>query len=107
MAPRLTRKQTRNTDSWSPNLLPRHRELSHKLDVLRAHCERLGRNYDKISKTVGGFFYTGQPASEIIDQVRPMAELGFDHVTFNVFDDYQGTPVERLGTEVVPALAEL
>ena len=81
--------------------------LSHKLDVLRAHCERLGRDYDEISKTVGGFFYTGQPASEIIDQVRPMGELGFDHVIFNVFDDYQGTPVERLGAEVVPALAEM
>ena len=36
-----------------------------------------------------------------------MAVLGFDHVIFNVFDDYLGTPVEALGTDVVPALAEL
>jgi F420-dependent oxidoreductase-like protein len=82
-------------------------ELGRKLDVLRAHCEGVGRDYDEIAKTVGGFFYNGQPTSEIADQARPLAELGFDHVIFNVYDDYQGTPVERLGTEVLPALAEL
>jgi alkanesulfonate monooxygenase len=82
-------------------------ELARKLDVLKHHCDRLGRNYDEISKTVGGFMYTGQPVSEIIDQARPLAALGFDHVMFNVYDDYQGTPIERLGREVVPALAEM
>ncbi|MCZ7533874.1 MAG: LLM class F420-dependent oxidoreductase [Acidimicrobiia bacterium] len=81
--------------------------LRRKLDVLKAHCERMGRDYDEISKTVGGFFYTGQPLSEIVEQVKPLAEVGFDHAIFNVYDDYLGTPVERLATEVLPAIAEL
>lgn len=81
--------------------------LRHKLDVLKAHCEQLGRDYDEISKTVGGFLYTGQSTAEIVDQARPLAELGFDHVIFNVYDDYQGTPVQQLSAEVLPALAEL
>jgi F420-dependent oxidoreductase-like protein len=81
--------------------------LRHKLDVLKAHCERLGRDYDEISKTVGGFFYTGQPVAQILDWARPLAQLGFDHVIFNVTDDYQGAPVKQLGTEAIPALAEL
>ena len=29
-------------------------ELEHKLDVLRGHCEALGRDYDEIEKTVIG-----------------------------------------------------
>lgn len=82
-------------------------QLRHKLDVLKAHCERLGRDYDDISKTVGGFLYTGQPTAEIIEQARPLAALGFDHAIFNVYDDYEGTPIERLGAEVMPALADL
>ncbi|MEZ5175105.1 MAG: LLM class F420-dependent oxidoreductase [Acidimicrobiia bacterium] len=81
--------------------------VRHKLDVLKAHCDRLGRDYDEISKTAGGFFYTGQPVAEIVDQVRPLVKIGFDHIIFNVYDDYQGTPVERLGSAVLPALAEL
>jgi alkanesulfonate monooxygenase len=82
-------------------------ELQHKLDVLKAHGDRLGRDYDEISKTVGGLIYTGQPANEMIDQIRPLAEMGFDHAIFNVFDDYQGTPIETLGAEVLPVIAEL
>jgi F420-dependent oxidoreductase-like protein len=81
--------------------------LRHKLDVLKAHCDRIGRDYDEISKTIGGFFYTGQSVTEIVDRARPLAELGFDHVIFNVADDHRGTPVARLGSEVLPVLAEL
>jgi F420-dependent oxidoreductase-like protein len=82
-------------------------ELRHKLDVLKGHCERLGRDYDEISKTVAGFMYTGQPTSEIVDQARPLAAMGFDHVIFNVINDHEVTPIEQLGAEAVPALAEL
>lgn len=56
------------------------------------------------SKTVARIFYTGQPASEVIDHAKQLANSGSDHVIFNVADE--GTPVERLGTEVLPALAE-
>lgn len=81
--------------------------LRHKLDVLKQHCDNLSRDYDEISKTVMGLTYNGQPAAEVIDQARPLAALGFDHVIFNVVDDSVGTPIERLGAEVLPALAEL
>jgi alkanesulfonate monooxygenase SsuD/methylene tetrahydromethanopterin reductase-like flavin-dependent oxidoreductase (luciferase family) len=81
--------------------------LGLKLDVLKAHCEDVGRDYADISKTIGGFRYTGQPTSEIIKQARPLAEMGFDHVIFNVPGDHEIAPVTRLGVEVAPALAEL
>ncbi|MCP4965749.1 MAG: LLM class F420-dependent oxidoreductase [bacterium] len=82
-------------------------EASHKLDVLKAHCERLGRDYDEISKTASGFMYTGQSTAEIVEQARPFAAQGFDHVIFNVINDYEGTPITQLGAETLPALAEL
>lgn len=82
-------------------------ELTHKLNVLRQHCENLGRDYDEISKTVGGLIYQGQPTSELVEQAAGLANLGFDHVLFNAFNDWQGTPIETLGKEVLPAIAEL
>ena len=82
-------------------------ELRHKLDVLKAHCEQVGRDYEEISKTAAFIIYTGQPAAEIVDQARPLAAMGFDHVMFSVPEDHKGTPIERLGVEIVPALAEL
>lgn len=79
-------------------------QLRRKLDVLKAHCDELGRGHGEISKSIGGLQYTGQPAKDIVPLVRPLADLGFDHVIFN---DHLGTPVAHLGAEVVPALAEL
>ena len=81
--------------------------MRHKLAVLREHCDRLGRDYDEISKTVGGIVYRGQPAREIVERCRHLASLGFDHVIFNVPADHEITPVAALGAEVVPALADL
>lgn len=82
-------------------------ELRHKLDVLKQHCERLGRDYAEISKTVSGFIYTDQSTDDLVEQARPLAAMGFDHVIFNVVNDYEGTPIQHLGEEVLPVLAEL
>ncbi|MDX2344259.1 MAG: LLM class F420-dependent oxidoreductase [Acidimicrobiia bacterium] len=82
-------------------------EAQHKLDVLKEHCERLGRDYDEISKTASGFMYTGQPTAELVEQARPLAAMGFDHAIFNVINDFEGTPIAQLGAEALPALAEL
>ncbi|MDO8751080.1 MAG: TIGR03560 family F420-dependent LLM class oxidoreductase [Dehalococcoidia bacterium] len=39
-------------DWWNLHIRPL-REVQHKMDVLRQHCEAVGRNYDDIKKTVG------------------------------------------------------
>ncbi len=82
-------------------------ELSRKLDVLKCHCENLGRDYDEIEKTVAGFIHSGQPTSEFVRQLEPLATMGFSHAIFNVYDDYTGIPLETMGRELIPALAEL
>jgi F420-dependent oxidoreductase-like protein len=52
-------------------------EAAHKLDVLRGHCEDVGRNYDEIEKTT---IFAIDPSSTKDDVVRAsneMAGLGF------------------------------
>ncbi len=80
---------------------------SDRVDVLKCHCESLGRDYDEIEKTVAGFIHTGQPTSEVVRQLEPIATMGFSHAIFNVYDDDTGIPLETMGRKLIPALAEL
>jgi F420-dependent oxidoreductase-like protein len=85
-------------------------DLARKLDVLRAHCDAQGRVYDEISKTCYYLFDTGpkgERAAEIIDQLGGLAELGFDAVIGGVANVWDVTPLEVIGSEVIPAVAGL
>ena len=81
-------------------------ELAHKLEVLRAHCDEVGRDYEAISKTINHFAPIPD-ASAFARQMRPMADLGVDMVELIPFGPDPVGFVERVGTEVVPRLAEL
>lgn len=63
-------------------IAPTPDELAHKLDVLRQHCERLGRDYSQIRVTMtlnGAQLLEGDVAG-FVDAVRPFAALGVDTV---------------------------
>jgi alkanesulfonate monooxygenase len=85
-------------------------ELAHKLDVLRSHCEAVGRDYDEIEKTVMGPLDPGADGEKIDDlvaQIAKMAELGITHYHGSVPNVAALTPIELLGKHVVPAAAEM
>jgi F420-dependent oxidoreductase-like protein len=91
------------------NLFPSP-DLARKLDILRAHCDAEGRDYDKISKTCYFRFDVGEKgekAAEIVDQLGGLAELGFDAAIGGVADVWQVTPLEVLAAEVIPAVSSL
>jgi F420-dependent oxidoreductase-like protein len=91
------------------NLFPTP-DLAHKLDVLRAHCEAEGRDYDEIEKTVIFRFDVGERgerASATVDQLAGLAELGFDMAIGGVAGVWSLTPLEVMGSEVIPAVAAL
>src|SRR6202044_2628419 len=55
-------------------------DLARKLDVLRAHCEAEGRDYDEIVKTVYYRFDVGERgerAGQVTDELAGLAEMGF------------------------------
>ena len=91
------------------NLFPSP-ELPHKLDVLREHCEREGRNYDEIEKTVLFPFDLGEDGKKIdatIEALRGLAKLGIQEAHGIVPDVWKITPLELIGREIVPAVADL
>ena len=84
--------------------------LRHKLDVLREHCDALGRPFDEIElialDTVN-LSEGGQSADEVIANCRSLAELGFTHLIFNMPNVHELKPLEIIGRAIIPAVADL
>jgi F420-dependent oxidoreductase-like protein len=91
------------------NLFPSP-DLARKLDVLRAHCEAEGRDYDDIQKTcyyVYDVGAKGEKAAQVVDQLGGLAEMGFDAAIGGVANVWDVTPLEIIGSEVIPQVAGL
>ena len=77
-----------------------------KLDVLRQHCQAVGRDYDTIYKTV---YYVLDPArgtQRMIDELGALAALGFDAAIGAVAGVWDVAPLEVIGSEVIPVVAD-
>jgi hypothetical protein len=80
-----------------------------KLDVLKKHCEEVGRDYDEIEKTTLNSAHLstgGQSAAQVIEQCRAQAALGIQHAIFNMANVHEITPLETFAREIIPAVAE-
>jgi F420-dependent oxidoreductase-like protein len=81
-----------------------------KLDVLRAHCDAEGRDYDEIEKTCYFVFDVGEKgekAAEVVDQLGNLAGMGFQAAIGGVANVWSVTPLEVIGSQVIPAVAGL
>lgn len=81
-----------------------------KLDVLRRHCEMIGRSFEEIERTAIGSIDLRKGAmsmSEVIEYCRSVAAAGIQHLIVSMPGDQQITPIELMGNEVIPVLADL
>ncbi len=85
-------------------------ELAHKLDVLRDHCRRLGRNYDEIEKTAQLRFDLGERGENVertIEHLHELADLGIQVAHGALANVSQPGTLELMGERVIPAVAAL
>ncbi|MDQ2722218.1 MAG: LLM class flavin-dependent oxidoreductase, partial [Actinomycetota bacterium] len=85
-------------------------ELSHKLDVLREHCEREGRDYADIEKTVQLRFDVGENGERVddtIEHLRELAGLGIQVAHGGVPNATALRQLEVMAERVIPAVADL
>lgn len=83
-------------------------DLARKLDVLREHCEREGRDYDDIEKTVQTRFHLGQNGEHVdrtIEHLQELAALGFQLAHGTVVDVGSIRPLDLMAERVLPALS--
>lgn len=84
--------------------------IRHKLDVLRGHCENLGRDYEEIERTALGTVNLapdGMTAEEVIEQCRELNDAGIQHLIFNMPNVHEIRPLETFGEKIIPAVADL
>lgn len=74
-----------------------------KLAVLREHCDRLGRDYDRIIKSTNFDIDLTHSSADTIGRVERALEAGADYVNFYIPRvAYDHEPLHRLAEEVVP-----
>jgi F420-dependent oxidoreductase-like protein len=84
--------------------------VSHKLDVLKKHCERLGRDYATIEKTTLGTVWLApghMSAGDVIAQCRLLHDIGIEQAIFNMPNVHEISPLKTFGEEVIPVVAAL
>jgi F420-dependent oxidoreductase-like protein len=85
-------------------------ELGHKLDVLREHCRREGRDYSEIEKTVQMRFdlgENGERVEETIAHLHELAELGVQVAHGTLVDVGSLRPLRLMAEQIIPAVADL
>ncbi len=84
--------------------------IRHKLDVLRGHCEDVGRDYEEIERTAlntVNLAPDGMTTEEVIGMCRALNEAGIDHLILNMPNVHEIRPLEVFGEEIIPAVASL
>jgi F420-dependent oxidoreductase-like protein len=89
------------------NLFPTP-ELPRKLQVLRAHCEAEGTDYDAIEKTAMFSFDVGERGDgvgKLIGRLKWLSRLGIQSAIGSVPHVWRIEPLEIIGRDVIPAVA--
>jgi hypothetical protein len=74
-------------------------------EILREHCEREGRNYDDVEKTVIFVFHpgrNGENANEVVQRLGELADAGAQTVLGAVIHAEEIRPLELMGRDVIP-----
>jgi F420-dependent oxidoreductase-like protein len=83
-------------------------ELPHKLDVLRGHCARLGRDYDTIEKTATIPFELapgGEGADKMLSQLRELHDLGITVAVGSLRGPDGPERIAAFGEHIIPEIS--
>jgi F420-dependent oxidoreductase-like protein len=78
-------------------------QLTHKFSVLRQRCAEVGRPFEEIERSnLAHVDLSRQSAAEVVDAFGRLAEVGVQHVIFNLSDVHDVRNLETLGRDVLP-----
>ncbi len=84
--------------------------VRHKLEVLKRHCDEVGRDYGDIERTTLSTVHLApdkMSPRDVIDECRRMSALGIQQCIFNMPNVHEITPLETFGKHIIPAVAGL
>lgn len=81
-----------------------------RLEVLKRHCDAVGRSYHTIEKTLtaGAFFDENMKTTDdILAFCEEMAQIGIEHIFFHMPETETLKPLDIFAEKIIPAVAEL
>ena len=87
--------------------------IHHKYEVLREHCEAIGRDPAEIERSTLQTVKLktddrpGDTPAQIVDWFGELSDAGAQHVIFNARDVWDPRVIETLGRDVIPGLHAL
>ena len=89
-------------------------KVRHKYEVLRGHCEAVGRDYTSIERSNLSVVEMALPGreggtepAELVDRFGALAEAGCQHAIFSVRGVHEVARLERLGRDVIPQVRSM
>jgi F420-dependent oxidoreductase-like protein len=89
-------------------------EIRRKLDMLRDHCQSVGRPYEQIEKTTLDVVHITRDGrngtvslSQAIDRFAELAALGIDQAIFHLPNAADLEPFEVLATRIIPEVEKI
>ncbi|MGH8903413.1 MAG: LLM class F420-dependent oxidoreductase [Egibacteraceae bacterium] len=90
-------------------------DLVHKFEVLRAHCDAVGRPFDEIERTTlqpanlfrAGWGRSQQSPEQVVERAGQLAEAGAQHIIFGVQDVHEPAALELVAEQILPHLRSL
>ena len=89
-------------------------KIHHKYEVLRAHCQAVGRPYDEIERSTlqGNLNVTSDGAggsetpAQLIDRFGELGDSGAQHILFSVRDVWETDRLELLGSTLITQMRD-
>jgi alkanesulfonate monooxygenase SsuD/methylene tetrahydromethanopterin reductase-like flavin-dependent oxidoreductase (luciferase family) len=79
--------------------------IAHKYAVLREHCERLGRPYEEIERSVfRGIDLERDSPAAVVERFGALGQAGAQHIICDVRGAHDVAKLERIAAEVFPQL---
>jgi F420-dependent oxidoreductase-like protein len=82
--------------------------IAHKFEVIREHCEAVGRDPDEIERsTLQSVNLDRDPPNHVVNKFGELSDAGAQHVIFSVANVHDLANLETIGREVIPQLRDL
>jgi alkanesulfonate monooxygenase SsuD/methylene tetrahydromethanopterin reductase-like flavin-dependent oxidoreductase (luciferase family) len=83
-------------------------QIHHKYEVLREHCEAVGRSFDEIERSNLQTIYLARDSpQQIVDRFGELSDAGAQTIIASVVSIDDPTQLETIGREILPHLKAL
>jgi F420-dependent oxidoreductase-like protein len=83
-------------------------QIHHKYEVLREHCEAIGRDPNEIERsTLQSIHLQRRPPSVYVDWFGELGDAGAQHIIVSVADVHDPAQLETIGRDIVPQVHAL